>query len=162
MAVTCDESFADRSNALCYNPPRFSMSFLGLLTEPSSAGGPPHLPLWRCLRCISADFPKCPLLSQSILLFALPRHPGGVSLHPVLLHPLLSSLWPPTFKMKNAGRWHMLATQRSLHPVLSCCLCTARGTHFCLLCCQPRPIRRLSRARTAQLTPRSPCAPRAC
>jgi hypothetical protein len=31
----------------------------------------------------------------------------------------------------------MLATQRSLHPVLSCCLCTARGTRFCLLCCQP-------------------------
>ena len=24
----------------------------------------------------------------------------------------------------------MLMTQRSLHPVLSCCLCTARGTRF--------------------------------
>ena len=38
---------------------------------------------------------------------------------------------------KNAGRWHTLAAQRSLHPVLSCCLSTAEGTHFCVLCCQP-------------------------
>ena len=64
--------------------------------------------------------------------------------------------------IKSAGRWYVLAAQRSLHPVLSCCLCTARGTSFFLLCCQPVTVRRLSCARTAQLTPRSPCAPRAC
>ena len=63
---------------------------------------------------------------------------------------------------QSAGRWYVLATQGSLHPVLSCCLCTARGTSFFLLCYQPVTIRRLSCARTAQLTPRSPCAPRAC
>ena len=63
---------------------------------------------------------------------------------------------------QSAGRWYVLATQRSLHPVLSCCLCTARGTSFFLLCCQPVTVRRLLCARTAQLTPRSPCAPRAC
>ena len=63
---------------------------------------------------------------------------------------------------QNAGRWYMLTAQRSLHPVLSCCLCTARGTHFCLLCCQPVPVRRLSCARTAPPTQRSPCAPWAC
>ena len=62
----------------------------------------------------------------------------------------------------NAGWWYVLATQRSLHPVLSCGLCTARGTYFFLLCCQPVTVRRLSCARTAQLTPRSPCAPQAC
>ena len=39
---------------------------------------------------------------------------------------------------------------------------SARGSRFCLLCCQPVPVRRLSCARTVQLTPRSPCAPWAC
>ena len=56
----------------------------------------------------------------------------------------------------------MLTPQRSLHPVLSCCLCTAHSTRFCLLCCQPVPVRRLSCARTAPPTQRSPCAPWAC
>jgi hypothetical protein len=67
-----------------------------------------------------------------------------------------------TYINQNARRWYLLTTQRSLHPVLSCCLCTAHGTYFCLLCCQPVPVRRLSCARTAPLTPRSPCAPWAC
>ena len=74
----------------------------------------------------------------------------------------LSHFSAPADRHQNAGRWYVLATQRSLHPVLSCYLCTARGNHFCLLCCQPAPVRSLSCARTAQLTPRSPCAPRAC
>ena len=63
---------------------------------------------------------------------------------------------------KNARRWNMLTTQRSLHPVLSCCLCTAHSTRFCLLCCQPVPVRRLSCARTSQLTLWNPCALWAC
>ena len=33
---------------------------------------------------------------------------------------------------QNAGGWYLLTAQRSLHPVLSCCLCTAHGTRFCL------------------------------
>ena len=49
---------------------------------------------------------------------------------------------------KNAEGWYTLTAQGSLHPVLSCCLSTARGTYFCLLCCQPVPVRRLSCART--------------
>jgi hypothetical protein len=56
----------------------------------------------------------------------------------------------------------MLTAQGSLHPVLSCCHCTAHGTYFCLLCCQPVPVRRLLCARNAQLTPRAPCTPWAC
>ena len=52
---------------------------------------------------------------------------------------------------KNAGRWYMLMAQRSLHPVLSCYLCTARGNHFCLLCCQPAPVRSLSCARLPRM-----------
>ena len=55
-----------------------------------------------------------------------------------------------------------LITQRALHSVLSCCLCTACGTQFCMLCCQPEPIPRLLCARTSQLTSRSPCTPQAC
>ena len=30
---------------------------------------------------------------------------------------------------RRAGRWYELFAQRSLHSVLTCCLCTARGTH---------------------------------
>ena len=63
---------------------------------------------------------------------------------------------------QSAKQLYTLATQRSLHPVLSCCLCTACGTQFCVLCCQPEPIPRLLCARTSQLTSRSPCTPQAC
>lgn len=68
----------------------------------------------------------------------------------------------PTKKSKDVMGWYVLAAQRALHSVLKYYFCTAPGTCFCVLCCQPVPIRRFSRARTVQPTPESPCTPRAC
>ena len=58
--------------------------------------------------------------------------------------------------------WRLLTNQRSLHFVLSCDLCTALGSHFCLLCFQPVLFRDLWSTRNAEPTPRIPCGPRAC
>ena len=43
--------------------------------------------------------------------------------------------------------------QRSLHCILAQCPITASSTCFCVLCCQPVPLRRSLTARASQLTP---------
>ena len=42
---------------------------------------------------------------------------------------------------------HDCRLHKSLHPVLSCYLCTALDDLFCTLCCQPPPVRSLACAR---------------
>ena len=52
---------------------------------------------------------------------------------------------------KSAGRWYVLPAQRSLHPVLSCCLCTARRLLFLALVPLLLKRSKVVRARRGQL-----------
>ena len=67
--------------------------------------------------------------------------------------------WPPWVGQTCpedivSNHWQSIALQYFTVCLSVCC--------FCLLCCQPVPIRRLSCTRTALLPQRGPCAPLSC